>query len=108
LARGDGQLSAPDHTRLYVLDESSLASTKQMHTFLERLGPQDRVLLVGDVRQHEAVDAGRPYHQLQEACTRIRRSAVRTSRLVKERCRRGASFPSPVVISLRYFRLSDG
>jgi ATP-dependent exoDNAse (exonuclease V) alpha subunit len=25
------------------------------------------VLLVGDVRQHEAVDAGRPYHQLQEA-----------------------------------------
>ncbi len=38
-----------------------------MHTFLERLGPDDRVLLVGDVRQHEAVDAGRPYHQLQEA-----------------------------------------
>ena len=38
-----------------------------MHTFLERLGPEDRVLLVGDVRQHEAVDAGRPYHQLQEA-----------------------------------------
>src|SRR5262249_13443945 len=35
--------------------------------FLERLGPEDRVLLVGDVRQHEAVDAGRPYHQLQEA-----------------------------------------
>ena len=53
--------------RLCVLDESSLASTKQMHTFLERLGPQDRVLLVGDVRQHEAVDAGRPYQQLQEA-----------------------------------------
>jgi ATP-dependent exoDNAse (exonuclease V) alpha subunit len=38
-----------------------------MHTFLERLGPEDHVLLVGDVRQHEAVDAGRPYHQLQEA-----------------------------------------
>jgi ATP-dependent exoDNAse (exonuclease V) alpha subunit len=38
-----------------------------MHTFLEHLGPDDRVLLVGDVRQHEAVDAGRPYHQLQQA-----------------------------------------
>lgn len=38
-----------------------------MHTFLERLGPGDRVLLVGDVRQHEAVEAGRPYHQLQDA-----------------------------------------
>ena len=53
--------------RLYVLDESSLASTKQMHAFLHRLGPEDRVLLVGDVRQHQAVDAGRPYQQLQEA-----------------------------------------
>ena len=29
--------------------------------------PTDRVLLVGDVRQHQAVDAGRPYQQLQEA-----------------------------------------
>ena len=68
LARGDvGRVSASIEKRLYVLDESSLASTKQMHTFLERLGPDDRVLLVGDVRQHEAVDAGRPYHQLQEA-----------------------------------------
>jgi ATP-dependent exoDNAse (exonuclease V) alpha subunit len=67
LARGDSDASAVDQKHLYVLDESSLASTKQMHTFLERLGPDDRVLLVGDVRQHEAVDAGRPYHQLQEA-----------------------------------------
>jgi ATP-dependent exoDNAse (exonuclease V) alpha subunit len=66
LARGEeGRLT--DQKQLYVLDESSLASTKQMHTFLERLGPDDRVLLVGDVRQHEAVDAGRPYHQLHEA-----------------------------------------
>ena len=58
----------PDgHKRLYVLDESSLASTKQMHAFLQRLDPEDRVLLVGDVRQHQAVDAGRPYQQLQDA-----------------------------------------
>jgi conjugative relaxase-like TrwC/TraI family protein len=53
--------------RLYVLDESSLSSTKQMNEFLRRLGENDRVLLVGDTRQHEAVEAGRPYHQLQEA-----------------------------------------
>jgi ATP-dependent exoDNAse (exonuclease V) alpha subunit len=53
--------------RLYVLDESSLASTKQMNEFLHRLGGNDRVLLVGDTRQHEAVEAGRPYQQLQEA-----------------------------------------
>ena len=52
---------------LYILDESSLASTRQIHEFLHRLQQQDRVLLVGDIRQHEAVEAGRPYHQLQEA-----------------------------------------
>jgi conjugative relaxase-like TrwC/TraI family protein len=62
LARGE----KPDtgEKRLYVLDESSLASTKQM---LTRLHPNDRVLLVGDKRQHEAVEAGRPFAQLQQA-----------------------------------------
>ena len=53
--------------RLYVLDESSLASTKQMNEFLHHLHGEDRVLLVGDKRQHEAVEAGKPYHQLQQA-----------------------------------------
>jgi len=53
--------------RLYVLDESSLASTRQMHDFIVRLHRNDRVLLVGDSRQHEAVEAGRPFAQLQEA-----------------------------------------
>jgi conjugative relaxase-like TrwC/TraI family protein len=53
--------------RLYVLDESSLASTAQIHAFLHRLGQDDRVLLVGDTRQHHAVEAGRPFHQLQDA-----------------------------------------
>ena len=65
LARGE----QPDtgEKRLYVLDESSLASTRQMHEFIERLHTNDRVLLVGDTRQHEAVEAGRPFAQLQEA-----------------------------------------
>ncbi len=65
LARG----AQPDtgEKRLYVLDESSLASTRQVHDFIERLQPNDRVLLVGDHRQHEAVEAGRPFAQLQEA-----------------------------------------
>jgi AAA domain len=67
LSRGDEQARPSDQKRLYVLDESSLASTKQIHTFLERLSLEHCVLLRGDVRQHEAVDAGRPYHQLQEA-----------------------------------------
>ena len=73
LARGE-QPDDGQKKRLYVVDESSMASTKQMHTFVERLKENDRVLFVGDVRQHEAVEAGRPYAQLQEA-------AMRTARL---------------------------
>jgi conjugative relaxase-like TrwC/TraI family protein len=65
LARG--QQPDTGERRLYVLDESSLTSTKQMHEFVNRLHPNDRVLLVGDRRQHEAVEAGRPFAQLQDA-----------------------------------------
>lgn len=53
--------------RLFVIDESSLTSTKQINEFFHRLQTSDRALLVGDTRQHEAVEAGRPYKQLQEA-----------------------------------------
>jgi len=53
-------------SRLFVLDESSLASTKHIHKLLARLASEDKVLLVGDVRQHQAVEAGRPFEQLQE------------------------------------------
>ena len=63
-----------ERKRLYILDESSLASTRQMNEFLHRLGANDRVLLVGDTRQHQAVEAGKPYQQLQEA-------GVQTARL---------------------------
>jgi conjugative relaxase-like TrwC/TraI family protein len=62
-----GQAADTGEKTLYVVDESSLASTKQMHDFVTRLHPNDRVLLVGDTRQHEAVEAGRPFAQLQEA-----------------------------------------
>ncbi len=56
-----------DQRRLYVLDESSLASTRLVNDFFKRLQQKDRVLLVGDTRQHQAVEAGRPFQQLQEA-----------------------------------------
>jgi ATP-dependent exoDNAse (exonuclease V) alpha subunit len=62
-----GQQPDSGEKRLYVLDESSLASTRQVHEFVNRLHPNDRVLLVGDRRQHEAVEAGRPFAQLQDA-----------------------------------------
>lgn len=56
-----------DRKHLYLVDESSLASTNQIRKFLSRLGADDRVLLIGDIRQHQGVEAGRPFEQLQEA-----------------------------------------
>jgi conjugative relaxase-like TrwC/TraI family protein len=56
-----------DQKHFYFVDESSLASTNQMREFLSRIAPQDRVLLIVDTRQHQGVEAGRPFEQLQEA-----------------------------------------
>ena len=53
--------------RLHIIDESSLASTRQISAFLVGLNEHERVVLVGDSRQHQAVEAGRPFQQLQEA-----------------------------------------
>jgi hypothetical protein len=79
LARG--QQADTGDKRLYVLDESSLASTKRMHDFVNRLHPNDRVLLVGDIRQHEAVEAGQPFAQLQDAGMRT----VKLDEIVRQR-----------------------
>ena len=38
-----------------------------MRSFLGKLNPEDRVLVIGDIRQHQGVDAGRPFQQMQEA-----------------------------------------
>jgi conjugative relaxase-like TrwC/TraI family protein len=68
------QRDADPSRHLYMLDESSLASTRQMRAFLEKIRPEDRVLVIGDTRQHQGVDAGRPFQQMQEA-------GMRTSKL---------------------------
>ena len=75
LARGQNHPSATTTSpHLYMLDESSLASTKQMRAFLEKIKPEDRVLVIGDTAQHQGVDAGRPFQQMQDA-------GMRTSQL---------------------------
>ena len=65
LARSRAADPAAKH--LYMVDESSLASTHQMRDFFRRVGSQDKVLLIGDIRQHQGVDAGKPFEQLQQA-----------------------------------------
>ncbi|MFN2531092.1 MAG: MobF family relaxase [Pyrinomonadaceae bacterium] len=58
---------APTHNnRLFILDEASLASTRNLHKFFAKLESSDKVLLVGDSRQHQAVEAGTPFEQFQK------------------------------------------
>ena len=67
LTRGQSSEPNSEQKQFFFIDESSLASTNQMREFLARLGTNDRVLLIGDIRQHQGVEAGRPFEQLQEA-----------------------------------------
>jgi conjugative relaxase-like TrwC/TraI family protein len=67
LARGNRQSGDTARKHLYMVDESSLSSTQQMRDFLAKIGLQDKVLLIGDTRQHQGVDAGKPFEQLQQA-----------------------------------------
>jgi ATP-dependent exoDNAse (exonuclease V) alpha subunit len=60
------QQPTPDR-HLYMVDESSLASTQQVRDFLAKVDPGDRVLFIGDVRQHQGVEAGKPFEQLVQA-----------------------------------------
>src|SRR5258706_10653509 len=73
---------APEtRNRLLILDESSLASTKNLHKFFARLEAQDKVLLVGDSRQHQAVEAGTPFEQFQKHGM----ATVKLSEIVRQR-----------------------
>ncbi|MBO0783187.1 MAG: relaxase domain-containing protein, partial [Ktedonobacteraceae bacterium] len=59
------QENGPKGPQAFILDESSLTGSENMRDFFNRLRPQDRVLLVGDDRQHQSISAGAPFEQLQ-------------------------------------------
>lgn len=80
LTRGP-QFSEDGRPRLFFVDESSLASGKHMRDFLRRLQPSDRVLLIGDTRQHQSVEAGRIFEELQSAGM----GTATLSRIVRQR-----------------------
>jgi hypothetical protein len=85
---------------LYLLDEASLVSARQMNSFLRTLRPQDRAILIGDdapggnkVGQHTSVEAGRPFYELQAA-------GMKTAQLNKI-YRQKVPWLKDVVLSLR-------
>jgi conjugative relaxase-like TrwC/TraI family protein len=55
-----------EQKRFFIVDESSFVSSRQMDKFFREAVKQgDRVLLVGDTRQHEGVEAGKPFARIQ-------------------------------------------
>jgi conjugative relaxase-like TrwC/TraI family protein len=58
---------SPMQKHFYFVDESTLASTHQMHDFLFRIAPQDRVLLIGTPGPHQGVRGVQGFEHLQEA-----------------------------------------
>ena len=60
---------------LWIVDESSLLGTRQVNALLHRARDAGvaRIVFVGDQRQHHAIEAGRPLHQMQQAGMRVAR-----------------------------------
>jgi conjugative relaxase-like TrwC/TraI family protein len=56
----------PKGPRLLILDEAGMVGTQDMAALFASLGPQDRVLLVGDPRQLSPIAAGQPFAELLE------------------------------------------
>lgn len=71
VARHLSQLDGADRARsgaLWMVDEASLLSARQMTTLLEGARDQGaRVVLIGDVQQLGSVEAGAAFRQLQES-----------------------------------------
>lgn len=67
--------------RLFFVDESSLTAARQMNQLITFLGPRDRVVLVGDRRQHQSVEAGQIFKELQLAGMKT----ARINKLVRQK-----------------------
>jgi conjugative relaxase-like TrwC/TraI family protein len=54
---------------LWIVDESSLLATRQVNRLLHlaRQTGVERIVFVGDERQHHAIEAGRPLYQMRQA-----------------------------------------
>lgn len=67
---------------LIIVDEAGMVATKDMHDVLHQAEAANaRIVLVGDVQQLKAIEAGRPFAQLQEAgMTRVEMGEIQRQR----------------------------
>ena len=68
-SEGDrGRHNRPQKQAIWIVDEAGLLSAKDAHELLKKAQAQKaRVILVGDIRQLSAVEAGNPFKSLQMA-----------------------------------------
>ncbi|MCX4371595.1 MAG: ATP-dependent RecD-like DNA helicase [Dysosmobacter sp.] len=64
---GDRKNREPLDAGLLIVDETSMVDMWLAHQLFSRLGPDTRVLLVGDADQLESVGAGNVFHELIES-----------------------------------------
>jgi conjugative relaxase-like TrwC/TraI family protein len=65
---GRAKMRSDFQNKILILDEASLSSTTQIHELLKVVNELNiRLLLVGDKKQLGAVEAGKPFTQLQKA-----------------------------------------
>lgn len=86
------QLKANDSKKqkLYIIDESSMLSTKKMHDLQQKIG-KDRVVFVGDKKQLKAVEQGSMFEKMQKVASsfvnmteKTRQKNEQTKGLVKD------------------------
>jgi conjugative relaxase-like TrwC/TraI family protein len=65
----ESQLAHDASSEIWIIDESSLLPTRQVNRLLHRARERnvERIVFVGDQRQHHAIEAGRPIYQMQQA-----------------------------------------
>jgi conjugative relaxase-like TrwC/TraI family protein len=65
----EAQTQPHDAKQIWIVDESSLLPTRQVNRLLHRAKEEGvgQIIFVGDQRQHHAIEAGRPIHQMQDA-----------------------------------------
>jgi conjugative relaxase-like TrwC/TraI family protein len=65
----ENKISDAGRHELWIVDESSLLATRQVNQLLHkaREAGVERIVFVGDERQHHAIEAGRPIHHMQQA-----------------------------------------
>ncbi len=67
-AQGLQKMKSEMKDKIIVLDEASLASTNQINSLLKVVQKlESRLIMVGDVKQLDAVESGKPFEQLQRA-----------------------------------------